>query len=230
MNKTYAVADLHGQYDLWRKVLNHLDPSDTLYVLGDCGDRGPEGWKIIKEALTDPRVIYILGNHDKMLLDSWHSEWRDSDLWMWNGGYPTFEAILDDSGPDFYIRKLIHCGNYCRYINTNGQLIHLTHAGFTLDTSNHDYFWDRDHFTDPWPEGHDNEYIVHGHTWCGSSAFAFSDIKTNLSCTVGRYCSGHKICIDGRSFLTHQVAILDLDTLQETVFYGEEALGDEEAE
>ena len=80
MNKTFAVADLHGQYNLWHQIIESLDETDILYVLGDCGDRGPDGWKIIKEALADPRVVYIRGNHDQMLLDSWKTEWRDNYL------------------------------------------------------------------------------------------------------------------------------------------------------
>ena len=81
MNKVYAISDIHGMYNLWRQVIDSLDETDTLYVLGDCGDRGPDGWKIIKEALSDPRIVYIRGNHDQMLLDSWKDEWSGYDYY-----------------------------------------------------------------------------------------------------------------------------------------------------
>jgi len=224
MYNVYAVSDLHGMYNLWRKVIDYLDETDTLFILGDCGDRGPDGWKIIKEALRDERVIYVRGNHDQMLLDSWHSEWLDNNLWFWNGGYETFDAILDDNGPDPYLHELARTKLYYCYKNKQGQKIHLSHAGFTPHTfgkefpSNEDLLWGREHFLDKWPEGKENEYIVYGHTWCGSSAHYGCNMKLNDSKTVGRYCGGHKICIDGRCFMYNQIALLDLDTLEEIVF------------
>ena len=38
---TYAISDLHGRMDLFRQVKEFLQPEDVVYVLGDCGDRGP---------------------------------------------------------------------------------------------------------------------------------------------------------------------------------------------
>lgn len=224
MNKVYAVADLHGMYTLWRNVLKELDDTDTLYILGDCGDRGPRGWDIIKEALADPRIIYIRGNHDQMLLDSWYSEWMDNGIWFWNGGYVTFEAILDDNGPDIYLHELAKTKLYHSYQNTQGQIIHLSHAGFTPPIhqekfpSNQMLLWDREHFRDNWPDNKENEYVIHGHSYCSSkSAFGLIPIELNNSKTVGRYCDGHKICIDGRSFVYNKCALLDLDTLKEKI-------------
>ena len=224
MNRTFAVADLHGIYPLWRQIIESLDETDTLYVLGDCGDRGPNGWKIIKEALADPRVIYIRGNHDQMLLDSWRSEWRDNYLWFSNGGYETWDALMMDEKYEIYLTQLAKTKLYHCYENKNGKKIHLSHAGFTLMENNEipsveDLLWDREHIDMNcawWPKENPNDYIVHGHTYCASrTCFGLVDTKLNDSHTVGRYCYGHKICIDGRSFLTNKIAILDLDTLQD---------------
>lgn len=227
MNNTFAVADLHGMYNLWRQVIESLDETDTLYILGDCADRGPDGWKIIKEALKDPRVIYIRGNHDQFLIDSWQADWRLDSLWYYNGGYETFEAASADQYADEYAGMLSRTRHYAKYENTNGQTIHLSHAGFTLMQDNaipleDDLLWDRYHTSDQcdwWPIENPNDYVVHGHTFCASrSVFAFIDTKLNKSKTVGRYCHGHKICIDGRSFLYGRCALLDLDTLTEIEF------------
>ena len=40
---TYVIADIHGEYEKLIRLLNliNLQPSDTLYVLGDILDRGP---------------------------------------------------------------------------------------------------------------------------------------------------------------------------------------------
>lgn len=41
----YAVSDLHGCYDKYRKMLEQIKfcDTDTLYVLGDVVDRGDGG-------------------------------------------------------------------------------------------------------------------------------------------------------------------------------------------
>lgn len=228
MNKTFCISDLHGVYDLWSQIIESLDETDTLYVLGDAADRGPDGWKIICEALKDPRVIYIRGNHDQMLLDCWHSEWSDNYLWFCNGGYETYNGIFTSENYELYLIQLAKTKLYHCYENKNGQKIHLSHAGFTLMENNEipysaDLLWDREHIDMNcvwWPKENPNDYVVHGHTYCASkSCFSWVDIDLNDSHTVGRYCYGHKICIDGRTFLTNKIAMLDLDTLEETVFY-----------
>lgn len=236
MNKVYAVADLHGMYNLWRQIIDSLDETDTLYILGDCGDRGHDGWKIIKEALADPRVVYIRGNHDQMLLDCWKSEWHDNYLWFMNGGYETFDAILQDEKHEIYLMQLARTKLYHCYENKNGKKIHLSHAGFSLHEDNEipydeDLLWDREHIDDHcdwWPKENPNDYVVHGHTGCVSSIFkrnscAFGGIEFNKSRTMCKYAHGYKICIDGRCFLTQTIARLDLDTLEEKVFYDTDA-------
>ena len=237
MNKTYCIADVHGMYNLWRQVIESLDETDTLYVLGDCSDRGQDGWKIIKEALADPRVVYIRGNHDQMLLDCWRSEWHDNYLWFCNGGYETFDAVVVDEKSEIYLMQLARTKLYHCYENKKGQKIHLSHAGFSLlendeIPNSEDLLWDRDHISDHcdwWPEENPNDYVVHGHTGCVSSVFKHrscwmpNDTVINKNRTVCRYAHGHKICIDGRTFLTQTIARLDLDTLEEKVFFDSDA-------
>ena len=228
MNKYYAVADLHGMYTLWRNVLKELDDTDILYILGDCGDRGPRGWDIIKEALRDPRVIYIRGNHDQMLIDAVKNpfDYEAVNLWYWNGGSSTHESIIADPDYEKYINQLARTRFSACYNNINGQIIHLTHAGYTLHENNElpwneDLLWDREHIADSctwWLNTNPNDDIIHGHTYCASSVFKFApNLQLNSTKTVGRYCHGRKICIDGRSFMYNRCALLDLDTLEEKV-------------
>ena len=134
MNKHYAVADLHGMYTLWRNVLKELDDTDTLYILGDCADRGPRGWDIIKEALRDPRVRYIRGNHDQMLIDTCLRPWdyEATSLWYWNGGSVTHEAIMADPDYEKYVNQLNRTMFSTCFYNAKGQKLYLTHAGFSL--------------------------------------------------------------------------------------------------
>ena len=233
MERVFAVSDLHGNYELWEKIKEFLDQDDKLYILGDCGDRCADGWKIIKEALADPRVTYIRGNHDQMLLDAWKNEWCGDDLylWMYNGGQPTYDAIVTDPDYALYLPQLARTKLYECYKNNNGQKIHLSHAGFTLHENDEipekrDLLWDRGHIEDAcdwWPKSNPNDYVVHGHTPTKTREFrrllvAFPDYyNINKSQTVIRYAHEHKICIDGAAFLTNCCALLNLDTLQEIV-------------
>ena len=70
MGKVYASSDWHGNGELAIKVLNYLQPDDKLYFLGDAIDRGPHGYQIMTQLLEDKRVIYMLGNHEQMMLEA----------------------------------------------------------------------------------------------------------------------------------------------------------------
>ena len=65
---TYTSSDWHGCYWVWKQIKNILQPDDKLYFLGDACDRSDDGWQIIKELLNDPRIIYLKGNHEDLLV------------------------------------------------------------------------------------------------------------------------------------------------------------------
>ena len=64
----YVMADIHGHYDKYIKMLKqiHFSDNDNLYVLGDVIDRGPAGMKILQDMMMRPNVIPLLGNHEYM--------------------------------------------------------------------------------------------------------------------------------------------------------------------
>lgn len=66
----YIVSDVHGCYDEYQELLQkiHFSQKDTLYVLGDAMDRGPEPIKVIKDLMMRENVVYLVGNHDYMML------------------------------------------------------------------------------------------------------------------------------------------------------------------
>ena len=55
----YAVSDIHGCYDKYIQLLRRFDlrPTDTLYVLGDMIDRGPDGLKILLDMSMRPNIV-----------------------------------------------------------------------------------------------------------------------------------------------------------------------------
>ena len=64
----YVMSDIHGRYDLFLRMLEQISFSgnDTLYLLGDLIDRGPDGIKLLQDVMERPNVIPFLGNHEDM--------------------------------------------------------------------------------------------------------------------------------------------------------------------
>ena len=178
MGRTFALADLHGQRALWDKIRNYLRPDDQLFFLGDAIDRGPDGYAIMKELLLDGRVTYIMGNHEFMMMEAlqeirhYGGEWvgEKLDIWSWNGAYPTLEAWAADGSMFDWIHVIDkEMPEYIEYTNTKGQIIGLSHAGFTPGECKpwrYDIVWDREHIAAEVPEGYRGGHfmIVHGHT------------------------------------------------------------------
>lgn len=100
----YAVSDIHGCYDKYIDLLHKINfgPNDTLYVLGDVIDRGPDGFKPLLDMAQRPNVISLLGNHKAMAINvlprmlravqpdgSVNLTEEDTEaveLWFYNGG------------------------------------------------------------------------------------------------------------------------------------------------
>ena len=68
---TYVISDIHGEYDKFIKMLDKIKFSDedTLYILGDVVDRGPNPIKVLQKIMEMPNVIPIVGNHELMAVE-----------------------------------------------------------------------------------------------------------------------------------------------------------------
>ena len=75
MHDIFYFTDIHGMYDLYRAIMdycNEQDPEAMIIFGGDANDRGPDGYKIIKELLDNPHVVYLMGNHEEMFCKAAH--------------------------------------------------------------------------------------------------------------------------------------------------------------
>ena len=56
---TYCIADIHGCYAEYRELVEKLalSPEDTLYILGDAMDRGPEPIQVIRDIMGRSNVF-----------------------------------------------------------------------------------------------------------------------------------------------------------------------------
>ena len=62
----YVISDIHGCYEQYMKLLDkiHFSEKDTLYLLGDLVDRGPDPMEVVKDVMWRKNVVTIMGNHD----------------------------------------------------------------------------------------------------------------------------------------------------------------------
>ena len=77
--RTIVMTDIHGCFREFERLLEavHLDPTeDTFVFLGDAIDRGPDDWDVVEMLaqlrwlMDDDRFIWLMGNHEKKLIDS----------------------------------------------------------------------------------------------------------------------------------------------------------------
>lgn len=63
---TYCVSDIHGEYDLLRRLLELIKfgDSDTLIVAGDMIDKGPDSVKVIQMLREMANTECVIGNHE----------------------------------------------------------------------------------------------------------------------------------------------------------------------
>lgn len=186
----YVVSDIHGRYDKWQELLRTIKPTwaDTIYVLGDTIDRGPEGLKTLLEMADMPNVVHLLGNHEFMLMsvlptllaqltNEFVDDLEQSDNaismlanYMINGG----EATVDELGrldaiEREEIRAYILGMSVHEEIEVRNKTYLLVHAGLDdfrpekpLEEYNlHDFLWVR---PDVRKRYYPDKTVVFGHT------------------------------------------------------------------
>lgn len=102
-SRTIAIGDVHGCAKALRTVLELIGPrsGDTLVMLGDCVDRGPESRAVIEELLAlreRCNLVPLLGNHEEMMLNYLDGR-AQPDNWLLVGGQATMDSYVVDGKP-----------------------------------------------------------------------------------------------------------------------------------
>ena len=80
-DRIFAISDLHGQYDLFLRLLEKIElkREDLLLILGDICDRGKKSYEIYMKCMKMIKLGYnlkfILGNHEDMLLEDFENDY-----------------------------------------------------------------------------------------------------------------------------------------------------------
>lgn len=105
---TYVTSDAHGHLRELDRALELAQPgaADTICVLGDMVDRGPDPAGVLKLVRDLPGATVLMGNHERMMLDVLaDADAVDEFTWHMNGGYTTAQSL--DALPRDECRSLI---------------------------------------------------------------------------------------------------------------------------
>jgi serine/threonine protein phosphatase 1 len=191
-HRAYAIGDIHGRDDLLALLLERIDADlkqrpaakSVLVFLGDLIDRGPASAEVVERLRTyrrpGVRPVFLLGNHEEVLLRILAGEANLIAKWRWVGGAqclrsygfdPDRLATMDEAAALDAVRKAIppeHAAFLQSFVDTFrfGDYL-FVHAGIrpgiALDQQRQsDLRWIREPFL-----GDDSDHgfvVVHGHT------------------------------------------------------------------
>ena len=229
----YACSDLHGRYDRWTALLDELAlrPGDTLYVLGDVIDRGPDGCKILLDMMGRSNVLPILGNHEfiaaiclpwllREVTDLSLAELDNTQLaalqdWIRNGGGPTIRSLKELSRTQRedildYLRDM----EVYAEAEAGGREFVLSHAGLDHfapgkpleDYELADFLFCRSKLHETfWPD----RYLVYGHT---PTRLLRAQMGKSLSDDI--LLCGQQIAIDCGCGFDGKLGCICLDTME----------------
>jgi serine/threonine protein phosphatase 1 len=230
--RVYAIGDIHGRADLLREMhgLIHADaaahPAERRVVvyLGDYVDRGDESRQVIDLLLDEPldgfESVYLLGNHERTMLDFLH-DISVAQSWFLYGGIETLASYgvrLDRRMPSeaacytqaqLDLRRTLPPRQLAflhalKLLHSEGDYL-FAHAGIrpgvALDAQDErDVIWIRGEFLDSAADH--GKIVVHGHTITDSP-----ETRPNrIGIDTGAFASGRLTCLalqdEWRGFLS----------------------------
>ena len=96
--RAYVIGDVHGRLDLLEQLLGEIERDRTerparktlLVFLGDLIDRGPQSAQVVERLRTFStkgiRTVFLLGNHEEVLLRILEGDAALVAKWRWFGG------------------------------------------------------------------------------------------------------------------------------------------------
>lgn len=211
--RRFAVADIHGCSQTFRKLVEEgirLTKCDTLYLLGDYIDRGPDSKGVLDCLMQFRSAGYdirpIRGNHEQLLLDA-ISDPEARRIWYGCGGWATMKEFGADSPDEIPQQYISYVAGLPRILTTDNYI--LVHAGLDFNTKDplndtlpESMLWIRDYQVDSGKI--DGRTLVTGHTVTPLFAIKASLATKHILLDNGCYDKGEMCC--------GAMVALDLDT------------------
>ena len=211
----YCCSDLHGNKIIYDKIIDYVG-DNNLCILGDLCDRGPDGYDMIKDALSRSNITYIKGNHEELFVNAAQDIIQCPEYWTTavdqhvdNGGAPTLIKWIEDGRPTDILNQLKNLPEYTVYKNNKNNIL-LCHSG-----SQNNWLWDRSHFYEN-EELPENLIIIYGHTPVNHMT-----AMANLPYANGKvywHNNHQKLNIDLETASSNKAALINLDTLEPIYF------------
>ena len=190
--RVYAVGDVHGRLDLLDQLLGQIDQDiasrsrgrTAIVFLGDLIDRGPDSCGVIERLRTyrrpGVRPIFLLGNHEEVLLRLLAGERNYLSGWLRFGGAECLRSYGSDpeSLPQMSPRQAVEVirraipADHAQFLSTFGDSFRFgdylfVHAGIQpgvpLEQQRQaDLRWVREPFLQD--QSDHGFVVVHGHT------------------------------------------------------------------
>jgi Calcineurin-like phosphoesterase len=206
VSRTLAIGDIHGCDTALETMLSHLQPAadDTLVVLGDVVDRGPNTRRcvdILLELRDSCQLVFLKGNHEEMMLSALAGrEWATT--WPVYGGRETLDSYDGSPAniPESHLEFLRHGLNH--FQTDNAIFVHANlQPGVELNRQLSQWLrWN--HLTGherPHPSG---KTVICGHTRLRSGKPAVLD---GWVCIDTAACDGGNLtCLDADVFVVYQ--------------------------
>jgi len=174
--RRFAISDIHGCRRTFQSLLDQigLSKADTLYLLGDYIDRGPDSKGVIDLILQlrseGHSVICLRGNHEQMLLNALSKHGLEElQLWLNAGGAETVDSFHDELQTDTFLpRPYLAFIRQLDYYSLSDDYW-LVHAGFNFKKNNpledtESMLWIRNWYAQLKPSLLNGAVVVHGHT------------------------------------------------------------------
>lgn len=213
MTRQIAISDIHGCVKTFEHLVLdkvELGKKDTLYLLGDYINKGPDSKGVIDFIISLQESGYqvkcLRGNHEQYLLDALQFSWEEI-AFKNRGGLETLASFKAETVHDIPVRYLDFLKSLSFYIELEKYL--MIHAGLNFDLA--DPF--KDDFSmlnirnmEVAPERIGNRIIIHGHVPTAYQAIEVSLCSENQHICIDAGCVYHHI-----HALNHLVA-LELNT------------------
>ena len=222
----YCVSDIHGEYDLFFKLLDKIkfSDNDTLIICGDLIDKGEQSIRLLKSVYKMRNIKCILGNHEYDFLKYYWSLMQsspndfDETLMRLRQYFPHDGNLLEwemvdwlENLPCFIEEQDFICVHAGLPLDNNGTLQPLN--GLRVEQLVYDRTFKDDNVI---PQ--QSKCVIFGHTptsYLGQNGKIIKYMRTGTEYDGKNICDYYKVHIDTGVYLSKTLGCIRIDDCAE---------------